>query len=226
MKRAIIIIFSALFSLPIFGQGIKDIDIQLQNIGTRDQSIRLNVMHSQQKGNIDSLIYYIEQMAKIDAENQLFVADLIRTQGIPDGLSKEAYSAIFLVVDHAEITYQKRYFKPLKQAAKEGKIKQSEINTLYDRIMMRSNRRQLFGTQTQSHTRIIEGETLPKQVCYLWPVRRARTLDKRRKEAGQAPISAQIETYKKVANYEMVWDKTLSVRKFKKMMDEQTVDTN
>ena len=96
-----------------------------------------------------------------------------------------------------------------------------EINTLYDRIMMRSNRRQLFGTQTQSHTRIVEGEPLPKQICYLWPVRRACTLDKRREKAGQSSIQSQIETYKKVANYEMVWDKTLSVREFKKMMAEE-----
>ena len=221
MKRAIIIIFSALLSLPTFGQNITDIDLQLQNIHTRDQNIRLNIMRCQQKGDIDSLIHYVEQMAKIDAENQLFVAELIHSQGIPDGLSQEAYSAIFLVVDHADVAYQKRYFSPLKKAAKEGKIKQSEINTLYDRIMMRSNRRQLFGTQTQSHTRIVEGEPLPKQICYLWPVRRACTLDKRREKAGQSSIQSQIETYKKVANYEMVWDKTISVRKFKKMMAEQ-----
>ena len=125
------------------------------------------------------------------------------------------------MVDHADISYQKRYFKVLKQGAKEGKIKQAEINTLHDRILMRSNRRQLFGTQTQSHTRIIEGQPTPQQICYLWPVRRARTLDKRRAEAGQAPISAQIEAYQKFANYEMVWDKSLSVRKFKKMMSQQ-----
>jgi hypothetical protein len=142
-------------------------------------------------------------------------------QGIPDSLSEESYSVIFLVVDHADISYQKRYFKVLKQAAKEGKIKQAEINTLHDRILMRSNRRQLFGTQTQSHTQIIEGEPIPQQVCYLWPVRRSRTLDKRRKKAGLTSISMQVDTYRKLANYEMVWDKSLSVRKFKKMMSQQ-----
>ena len=221
MKRALILAISLMFSLPIFGQGREQIDLRLHKIRNLDQSVRLNIVKSQQRGDIDSLMFYVEQMAKIDAENQQYIAELIHKQGIPDDLSEESYSVIFLVVDHADISYQKRYFKVLKQAAKEGKIKQAEINTLHDRILMRSNRRQLFGTQTQSHTRIIEGQPTPQQICYLWPVRRARTLDKRRAEAGQAPISAQIEAYRKLANYEMVWDKSLSVRKFKKMMSQQ-----
>lgn len=221
MKRVLILAISLIFSLPIFGQGREQIDLRLHKIHNLDQSVRLNIVKSQQRGDIDSLMFYVEQMAKIDAENQQHIAELIHKQGIPDGLSEESYSVIFLVVDHADISYQKRYFKVLKQAAKEGKIKQAEINTLHDRILMRSNRRQLFGTQTQSHTQIIEGQPTPQQICYLWPVRRARTLDKRRAEAGQAPISAQIEAYQKFADYEMVWDKSLSIRKFKKMMSQQ-----
>ena len=221
MKKALFFALSLIVSSPVFGQEITQINLRLQEIRNRDQSVRLNIAKSQQKGNIDSLIFYVEQMSKIDAENQKYVDEIIPTKRIPDGLSRESYSAIFLVVDHADISYQKRHFKTLKQAAKEGKIEQSEISTLYDRIMMRSSRRQLFGTQTQSHTKIIEDKPIPQQVCYLWPVRRNRTLDKRRAEAGLPPISAQIEAYRDFANYQMVWDKSLSVRKFKKMMAEQ-----
>ena len=184
MKKALFFALSLMVSSPVFGQEITQINLRLQEIRNRDQSVRLNIAKSQQKGNIDSLIFYVEQMSKIDAENQKYVDEIIPTKRIPDGLSRESYSAIFLVVDHADISYQKRHFKTLKQAAKEGKIEQSEISTLYDRIMMHSGRRQLFGTQTQSHTKIIEGKPIPQQVCYLWPVRRNRTLDKRRAEAG------------------------------------------
>lgn len=221
MKKALIIALSLMVSSSVFGQEITQINLRLQEIRNRDQSVRLNIAKSQQKGNIDSLIFYVEQMSKIDAENQKYVDEIIPTKRIPDGLSRESYSAIFLVVDHADISYQKHHFKTLKQAAKEGKIEQSEISTLYDRIMMHSSRRQLFGTQTQSYTQIIEGEPIPQQVCYLWPVRRSRTLDKRRKKAGLTSISIQVDTYRKLANYEMVWDKSLSVRKFKKMMSQQ-----
>ena len=221
MKKALIIALSLMVSSPVFGQEITQINLRLQEIRNRDQSVRLNIAKSQQKGNIDSLIFYVEQMSKIDTENQKYVDEIIPTKRIPDGLSRESYSAIFLVVDHADISYQKRHFKTLKQAANEGKIEQSEISTLYDRIMMHSGRRQLFGTQTQSHTQIIEGEPIPQQVCYLWPVRRSRTLDKRRKKAGLTSISMQVDTYRKFTNYEMVWDKSLSVRKFKKMMSQQ-----
>ncbi len=221
MKKALIIALLLMVWLPISGQEIEQIDLRLLKIRNRDQSVRHNIVKSQQKGDIDSLVFYVEQMAKIDAENQKYVGELIHSQGIPEGLSKESYSAIFLVVDHADISYQKHHFKTLKQAAKEGKIEQKEISTLYDRIMMHSGRRQLFGTQTQSHTKIIEGKPIPQQVCYLWPVRRNRTLDKRRAEAGLPPILAQIEAYRDFADYQMVWDKSLSVRKFKKMMAEQ-----
>ena len=111
MKKALIIALSLMVSLPIFGQEIEQIDLRLLKIRNRDQSVRHNIARSQQKGDIDSLVFYVEQMAKIDAENQKFVGELIHPQGIPDGLSKESYSAIFLVVDHADISYQKRHFK-------------------------------------------------------------------------------------------------------------------
>ena len=72
-------------SSPVFGQEITQINLRLQEIRNRDQSIRLNISKSQQKGDIDSLIFYVEQMSKIDAENQKYVDEIIPTKRIPDG---------------------------------------------------------------------------------------------------------------------------------------------
>ena len=69
MKKALIIALSLMVSLPIFGQEIEQIDLRLLKIRNRDQSVRLNIVISQQKGDIDSLVFYVEQMAKIDAES-------------------------------------------------------------------------------------------------------------------------------------------------------------
>ena len=92
-------------------------------------------MEAQQRGQVDSLLYYAEQMVSVDVENQAFVADLIRA-GVPDGLSEEAYEAIFLVVDHADLEFQKRYFRVMRRAANEGKIASSSMATLRDRMLM------------------------------------------------------------------------------------------
>ena len=79
MKKALIIALSLMVSSPVFGQEIAQINLRLQEIRNRDQSIRLNIAKSQQKGDIDSLIFYVEQMSKIDAENQKYVDEIINT---------------------------------------------------------------------------------------------------------------------------------------------------
>ncbi|MBR4995319.1 MAG: hypothetical protein IKY82_04595 [Alistipes sp.] len=218
MKRILLTITALLVAISAAAQRNASIEEQLREIRHRDQSIRQNLISSQINSNIDSLVYYAEQMAKIDAKNQAYVANLLKTQGIPADLSEEAYSAIFLVVDHADINYQRRYFKPLKRAAKEGKFKPSQINTLHDRIMMGSNRRQLYGTQTQSHTTIIEGEPTPQQLIYVWPVRRAHTIDARRQRTGLSSMESQAKVIEEVTKGKVIWDRKLSIKEVKKLL--------
>ena len=68
MKGVLISAISLMFSLPIFGQGREQIDLRLHKIRNLDQSVRLNIVKSQQRGDIDSLMFYVERMAKIDAK--------------------------------------------------------------------------------------------------------------------------------------------------------------
>ena len=185
-------------------QNSHNVDSRLREIRNQDQTVRHKLINCQQRGDVDSLLYYAEEMVRVDVENQEYVANLLDKQGIPSGLSDDAYSAIFLVVDHAELNYQKRYYKFIKRATHNGLIKQSDANTLYDRIMMHSNRRQLYGTQTKSNTRIIEGQPLPHPTAYLWPVRRAQSLDKRRHKAGMGTMQSQAESYEKYGGYKFV----------------------
>lgn len=192
-------------------------DSMLCELGQRDQQVRYDLLRFQQTQNIDSLMFYAEKMVQVDAENQQVLASILKAEDIPEGLSDEAYNAIFLVVDHAELNYQKQYFRFLKRAAKKGKFSQSQINTLYDRILMRSNRRQLYGTQTMSNVLIVEGEKIPQQVNYVWPVRRASSVDKRRAKSGQGSMQDQCEAHKKLG-YKVVWNRSLSVREFQKMI--------
>lgn len=221
MKTLLITTIALFFVLPLAAQAPEgDINTRLCHIHDRDQEVRHKIVKHQQSGNIDSLIFYAEQMVEIDLENQQYVASIIDSHGIPANLSEKAYSAIFLTVDHADLDFQKRYFKPLMEAAKQGKIKRSEICTLHDRILMHSNRRQLYGTQTQSRQTIIEGQKIEQQTNYVWPIRRAKSVDKRRSKIGMATMQAQTEAHKK-SGYKLVWDKSLSVKEFKQMMNQK-----
>ncbi len=222
MKRVLFAIIILLISNPTIAQQTnKEIDSNLRHIRERDQSVRHKVVEYHQKGEIDSLLHYVEQMAIIDAENQKYVANLLDSQGIPGNLSQESYSAIFLVVDHADIDFQRKYFKRLKQAAKHGKIKSSEINTLHDRILMHSNRKQLYGTQTVSKTTIIEGEKSARPINYVWPVKRANSVDKRRAKSDMGSMQQQAEAHAQAGGYKMIWEKSMTIKQIKALMNDK-----
>lgn len=214
--------FAALFVMltAVFvaqAQTLSEVERRLAQIAEADQQVRLQLIKAQQSGNIDSLLLGAERMSNVDLENQTYVARLF-AGGLPDGLSNDAYEAIYLVVDHADYSFQKRYFKYLRRAANEGRLQLSSINTLHDRMRMRRHRRQIYGTQTWSHTTIIEGQALPQQVNYVWPVRCARGVDKRRAESGMGTMKDQTAAHEKLG-YRLVWDRSLSVREFRRMME-------
>lgn len=218
MRKLLYLIIALAVAIAAQAQNVEQIESRLKSIARQDQQVRLQLVEAQRAGNVDSLLHYAEQMVRVDAENQAYVAQLM-AGGVPDGLSGEAYEAIYLVVDHADIDFQKRYFKPLRRAARERKLRQSSINTLYDRMLMHSNRRQLYGTQTWSHTTIIEGEPVPVQINYVWPVRGARSVDSRRAKANMSTMQKQAEAHERLG-YRVVWDRTMTVREFRRMMEQ------
>ena len=79
---------------------------------------------------------------------------------------------------------------------------------------MRCNRKQVYGTQTVGRITIIEGEQVPQQVNYVWPIKRARSVEERRAEVGLSTMQKQAEAHEKLG-YRVVWDRMLSVREFR-----------
>ena len=217
MRSLLTICFVMASVLSVSAQ--QSVDDRLREAGERDQQVRLKLVEAQQRGQVDSLIYYAEQMVRIDAENQAVVAELIRVD-VPDALSEEAYDAIFLVVDHADLDYQRRYFRTLSRAAEQGKIARSSMATLRDRMLMRRNRKQVYGTQTVGHTTIVEGEQVQQQVNYVWPIKRVRKVEERRAEVGLSTMQGQAEAHEKMG-YRLVWDRRLSVREFRLLTERE-----
>lgn len=131
-----------------------DSDSLLHAVRERDQKLRMDVMNYYAKGQVDSVMLAAEQLEQTDVENQRIVFGLLDAGGWPEGLSDEANSAIFLVIDHAEVEAQKRYYRDVVKAARRGYIGRSSQVTLRDRILMYENKRQKYGTQTVSFSRV------------------------------------------------------------------------
>lgn len=127
---------------------LKKIDAELCKIYNNDQQIRRKIIKAMQNPSKE-LISLSNKKDSIDTKNQKYVSDLLDNYGWPDNLSDTANSAIFLVIDHSDHFYSEKYFNMVKKKADQGIISKSDAATLEDRILMRANKPQKYGTQTK-----------------------------------------------------------------------------
>ena len=211
MKKTIFLLFAIISFSHSYSQQTTDLDALLRNLGKQDQEVRLNLNRVVQQGIADSILHYAEVMATTDQTNQLQVKQILKN-GVPTNLSAEAYKAIFLIVDHADVKYQKRYFTPLNKLSKQGLIKPYDIATLRDRILMHSNKKQIFGTQTIAKPIVItDNSSSPQLTSYVWTVKNPAKLEARRAEVGLSSIEEQIKAHAS-HGYQLIYDPSLSKR--------------
>ncbi len=186
---------------------IDTIEVELSLIYAEDQGLRKQMMEAINGWQVEDIILYQQQIDDSEVRHQAFVAELIsHHKGIPAGLSYKAYSTIFLVVDHADLRFQKRYFHHLRRASSEGLISASDVATLRDRILMYSNRKQLYGTQTKARA-IREGE---EKIVYVWPIKSPHKVGMRRAEMGLNTMQKQAAALGE-EGFTVVWDSSLSM---------------
>lgn len=217
MKRSLL--ESCLFVAAVAAAGLtavaqtpqRDTDSLLRAVRERDQKLRLDLMDYYARGSVDSVLWCSGQIEEADAENQRTVFGILDAEGWPEGLSDEANSAIFLVVDHADVEAQRRYYRDVVKAARRGYIDRSSQVMLRDRILMHEGKRQVYGTQTVSFAR---GDST---VCYVWPVVRPRSLDRRRSRVNMPAMDKYVEMVGEGFGFDVVWDKSLNVGDLNRM---------
>ena len=194
------------------------LDAQLVQMGNKDQQVRLELNDAVKSGNIEQIQQYAEQMTLIDKTNQQTLSAILTKWGsIPHDLSAEAYTAIFHIIDHADLKYQKQNLRYLVDAQRNGLIKSSQVAVLRDRMLMSEGKRQIYGTQTIAKPIIItaDGEA-PEMVNYVWAVRNPKHLDKRRADVGLGTIESQQESHAALG-YNLIFDPSLSKREIKRL---------
>jgi len=203
----------------VFAQSydLKKIDVELCKIYNDDQQIRRKIIKAMQNPSIE-LISLNNKKDSIDTKNQIYVSELLDNYGWPDNLSDTANRAIFLVIDHSDQFYSVKYFEMVKEKADQGIISKSKAATLEDRILMRANKPQKYGTQTKIDIvyYVTDADASKNQnVTYIWPIEDPEKVDKLRMSVGLQPINTYIQQLEELYKTEVVWDKNLRVRDFK-----------
>jgi len=192
---------------------IEQTDSLLSELHERDQQIRHKLMSVQQAyiveqrtELIDSIVMLSAEQDRADSLNRVAVDSLLQN-GWPDGLSEQSNRTIWLIIDHADVEYQERYLPLIEQQAVRGTISPSDYATLLDRVNVRRQRPQRFGTQMGYKQRDDEVFT------FVYPIEDIDALDSLRLSVGLdsmhlylRQVSETLGTEVKIDS-ELTWEK-------------------
>jgi len=132
----------------------------------------------------------IKQQDAIDRANMARLEQIVKKYGWP-GISQVgelASSAAFLIVQHAGLDEQRRFFPILKAAVAQRNARADQAAMLEDRILLREGRNQLYGTQVRSGP-----DTAGKLVLH--PIDDERNVDARRASVGLPPLAQYLKAF-------------------------------
>lgn len=174
----------------------------LDSIHTEDQGMRQQIDEVEAKYGRRSkeMQAHWQRMHEKDSMNLIVVMRILDERGWlgEDVVGRSGNSTLFLVIQHADLATQEKYLPMMREAMKKGNARGSDLALLEDRVLMRSGKRQLYGSQI--------GRDPESGAYYLSPLEDPDNVDRRRAEMGLEPI----------ANYLMNWDMKWDVEAYKK----------
>ena len=160
-----------------------DLTKVLENIYTADQEPRLIIDSLIQKFGYNSteVRRHFENIAKIDSANIAIVSKIIDQNGWLSATetSVKANEALFLVIQHADITTRLKYLPLLKIAVEQNKAKATNYAYLLDRTLMDQGKFQIYGSQLSGPQK---GE------LEFYPIGDEQNVNIRRKAIGLEPL--------------------------------------
>jgi hypothetical protein len=100
-------------------------------------------------------------------------------------------AALFLVIQHSDLTTQQKYLPMMREAVKKGNAAASSLALLEDRVLMFQGKKQIYGSQIRR-----EGDG----PYYVWDIEDPLNVDKRRAEMGLGPLDAYVK------HWNIIWD--------------------
>jgi len=149
-----------------------------------------------QEEAIQRFLQHKNEVRYIDSVNTLKVSAILDRYGWLDrkriGIMES--DALFFVIQHADSATQEKYLPSLRKAVLDKKIFPHHLTMLEDRVSLRKNKYQVYGTQLFYYP--------PKKRYYLMPLLNPENIIQARKAIGLD--SASFGTY--LTQFNLVWD--------------------
>ena len=180
----------------------KPLAAQLDSIYNDDQKYRREISEIENKYGWDSkeMKNHWKIIQEKDSINLIKVSSILDKYGWlgVDVIGQNGNNALFLVIQHSDLTTQEKYLPMMRDAVKIGKANSSSLALLEDRVALRQGKRQIYGSQIAR-----DPET---QIHYVLPLDDPDNVDKRRAEVGLEPL----------ANYVIRWQIKWDIEQYKK----------
>lgn len=164
---------------------------QLDSIYNEDQKYRKQLTEADKNyGHLSKEANEIwETIKKIDSINQIQVGAILDKYGWlgADVIGGNGSSTLFLVIQHSNLTFQKKYLPMLREAVKNGKARGNNLAMLEDRVAIGEGKRQIYGSQIQWDS--------ATQLFYVAPLDDPANVDRRRAEVNLPPMAQYVRQW-------------------------------
>ena len=161
----------------------------------------------------DEIEAYATEMERVDSLNQAIVFEILDKDGWPSNLSNKANQAIWIVIDHSNLAFQRKYLYLVKEKSEECILEKADYAILNDRVLMGEGKPQIYGTQIKMNATIVDDEIAMQ--FFLWPVENPIVLDSLRNTMGLSPIKEYLQNSSESIGQEIVWDEKITIADFK-----------
>lgn len=168
----------------------KPLAARLDSLYREDQEGRMQLLKWMREGfsthSMDSLRTVLREK---DVSNLRLVEKILDRYGWlgPQQVGMNGSQALFLVIQHADLPTQKKYYPLLLKAESDGKILSSNLAILEDRIAVREGREQTYGSQGYTDKE--------KKKTFVYPLKDPAGLDSLRKARGLPPMATYIKDW-------------------------------
>ena len=210
-----ILISLLLASLRVQAQhcDIDSLNARFVTMKQKDQDIRKELMKAVSQYQKDgsgqmNLLTLSGKMKAQDQQNQKELLGIFEGCSWPEALNEDSHSTIYLILQHSPDALMREHYPTVEAYAQKGLLAPDDAATMYDRLQMNAGLPQRYGTQTFSDS---------QNRNQVWPVEDVEKLEDLRKSVGLPTMEAYFQIARDSFKVEMVWDKTLTLEKAKKM---------
>ncbi len=195
MKYVCLFISSIITSFS-FGQRNTQLALKLDSIYTEDQKYREQIDRVEKQFGWESK--EMKALWKIinekDSDNLINVKSILDQYGWlgENVVGKQGNSALFLVIQHSNLTTREKYLPLMREAVKKGNAKGKELALLEDRVALEQGKKQIYGSQI--------GRDNETNLYYVLPLEDPDNVDKRRAQVGLQPMADY------ASNWQLKWD--------------------